>query len=134
MKQTNVLRILACAAAFAGTAAAVFIWRCALTAFLWAGWGGFGGISMEYTAGGARAGQFFLGVPVLGLFFLLIARLGRNIIRKETASRCGKNLFFFAAAVSAGLLFYYMPEPRQTVVDAFSHGIVQAGWVQYPLP
>lgn len=129
MKQTDALHILQPAAAFAILAVAVFIWRCAMTAFLWAGWGGFGGVSMEYTAEGAHAALLFL-----GLLFLFIARLGRNKIRKESISRYGKDLFFFTAAVSVGLLLFYIPQPREAIVDAFSRGIVRAGWMQYPAP
>lgn len=134
MKQTDALHILQPAAAFAILAAGVYIWRCAMTAFLWAGWGGFGGVSMEYTAEGTHAALLFLGLPVLGLLFLFIARLGRNKIRKESISRYGKDLFFFTAAVSVGLLLFYIPQPREAIVNAFSRGIVRAGWMQYPVP
>lgn len=134
MTPIKTMRILPCAAGFMGLAAGVFIWRCALTAFLWAGWGGFGGVSMEYTVRGERAGQFLLGAPALLLFFLLLIRLGRNIIKKAAISRYGKDLFFFIAAVDAGIVFFYMPEPRRMIVDAISRGIVQAGWMQYPAP
>lgn len=134
MKQRKVLRFLQYAAVFAALAAGVYIWRCAMTALPWAGWGGFGGVSMEYTAEGAHAAQLFLGMPVLGLLVLFIVRLGRNVIRKESISRYGKDLFFFTAAVSVGLLLFYIPQPRQTIVDVFSRGIVRAGWLQYPVP
>lgn len=89
---------------------------------------------MEYTARGERAGQFLLGAPALLLFFLLLIRLGRNIIKKATISRYGKDLFFFIAAVGAGIILFYMPGPRRMIVDAISRGIVRAGWMQYPAP
>ncbi len=134
MRQIKAIRILPAIAVFAGLAAGVFIWRCALTAFLWAGWGGFGGVSMVYTIQGERASQIILGVPILILLFLLLIRLTRNKIKREPTSRYGKDLFFFIAAVSVGILFFHIPEPRQTIIDAFARGIAQAGWLQYPAP
>lgn len=131
MKQMKITHICAYTAVFIGLTVMVFMWRCAWTAFLWAGWGGFGGVSMKYTAQGERNGLLILGTPVLLLLFLLLIRLGRNIIKKVTISRYGKDLFFFIAAISVGNFLFYMPEIRQMIVDAFSRGIVQAGWMQY---
>lgn len=127
-------RFLLYTIAFVGLAAAAFLWRCALTAILWAGWGGFGEISMEYTAEGKRMLFIAICVPLFLLLLLLLIRMGRNIVRKETISCYAGDMFFFAAAIGAGILFFYMPEPRRTIVDYFEYRIIQAGWMCYPAP
>lgn len=120
---------------FIGLAAVVFIWLCGWGAVIWAGFNGFGDPPMEYTAEGEKATTFLLYLPVLPLLFLILFRVGRNIKRKEPASRYIKDLFLFIAAVGVGILFLcFVPEPRTTIVDTFKHLIRQAGWLEYPIP
>ena len=89
---------------------------------------------MEYTAKGERMLFISLCVPLIFLFILLLIRMGRNMVRKETISCYVKDMFFFAAAIGVGILFFHVSEPRQTIVDYFEYGIIQAGWIHYPAP
>lgn len=115
-----------------GLAIGAFLWRCVLTAFVWAGWGGFGGISMEYTKEGGRVVFIAVCIPPLLLLFLLLMQVRRIRIGKN-----GENLlylFFFAAAIGIGILaFYAIPELCEPIVKSLKHIIAShPGWMSYP--
>lgn len=135
MKQVEKARIWLYGIVVVGLAVIVFIWSCILTAVTWAGWGGFGDISMEYTADGARIVGIIVFVPVVLLIFLIFMRLVRNIIKKEPKTRYAKDLLVLVVAVGIGILaFVIFRSARQTIVDALKYNIVQSGWMQYPVP
>lgn len=135
MKQVEKARIWLYGIVVVGLAVIVFIWSCILTAVIWAGWGGFGDISMEYTADGARIVGIIVFVPVVLLIFLIFMRLVRNIIKKEPKTRYAKDLLVLVVAVGIGILaFVIFRSARQTIVDTLKYNIVQSGWMQYPVP
>lgn len=135
MKQRKEIRILPYAVVFVALAAVVFVWLCGYGAAVWAGFNGFGDPALEYTAEGEKAILLLLGIPILFLMILLLARLGRNIKRKEAISRYVKDLFFFIAAISMGVVFfYYVPGPSEMIGKFFMRLIRQTGWMGYPIP
>lgn len=135
MKQVKHARILLYALVIGGLAAAVFLWSCIAEAVTWAGWGGFGDISLEYTAEGARVVGLIVFVPVLLFISLILIRTVRNIVKKETKIRYAKDLLIIVAAVGIGILIFFTFESlRQTIIDALKYRIVQSGLMQYPIP
>ena len=64
-------RIPVYAGCFFGLMVAAYLEFCAVSAFLWAGFNGYGGIAMEYNSKGETAFGIVLYVPPLMLLFIL---------------------------------------------------------------
>lgn len=135
MKRVKSTRIWVYALTIIGLSAVIFMWLCTTEAVLWAGWRGFGDIPLQYTAEGERAAYLIMFMPAIILVSLLLIRLIVNMLRRENRSRYAKDLFVIVAAVCIGILaFFVLRSFRQMIVDTLQNGIVQAGWMEYPIP
>lgn len=124
-----------CTGCLFGLMAAVYLEFCAVSAFLWAGFNGYGGIWMEYNAKGEMAFGLVLYVPPLLLLFILALRMFIHYKQKAAVGYYFYDLLFCASAVGmAFLIFYFFYEPRQTVIDFIMHAIRESGWLYYPAP
>ena len=120
---------------FFGLAVAVYLECCAVVAFLWAGFNGFGGIWMEYTSGGETVFGIVLYVPALLLLLILALRMINHYKQKEAVKYYFYDILFCTAAIGMSFfVFYFFKEPRQTIMDSIMHAIRESGWLCYPVP
>lgn len=132
MKEERIPFYILC---FFGLTTAAYLECCAVIAFLWAGFNGFGGIWMEYTSGGETVFGIVLYVPALLLLLMLALRMITHYKQKETVKYYFYDILFCAAAiVTSFFVFYFFKEPRQTIMNSIMHVIRESGWLCYPAP
>ena len=104
-------------------------------AFLCVGFNGYGGIWMEHTLKSEIIFCIVLYVPVLLLFFILALRMIIHHRRKAAIKYYFCDfLFCISAIVMSFLIFYFIKEPRQTIIDIIMYAISESGWLYYPVP
>ena len=119
--------------------AAAFIECILFYSVMWAGFEGYSGVSMEYTAMGERCTLILLCLPpilTVCIFFITLA----GFYKKKKSVR----FYFMEIAVcilgiSAGITAYmiavYFELPLLEVIHiGVARGIKAAGWLRYPIP
>ncbi len=128
-------RIPVYAGCFFGLMVAAYLEFCAVSAFLWAGFNGYGGIAMEYNSKGETAFGIVLYVPPLMLLFILALRMFIHCKQKAAVEYYFYDLLFCVSAVGMAFFFcYFFKEPGQTIIDFVMRAIRERGWLYYPAP
>lgn len=132
MKEERIHFYILC---FFGLMAAAYLEFCAVTAFLWAGFNGYGGIWMEYTSGGEAFFSIVVCVPVLLFFVVLALRMMTHYKQKTAVKYYVYDILFCALAIGVSYFaFWFFKEPGQTIMDCMMHAIRESGLLYYPAP
>lgn len=120
---------------FLGLMVAAYLEFCAMIAFIWAPFRGFGNPSMEYTTSGMIVGNIVVYVPLSLLFLILVLRMIIHYKRKEAIKYYFYDILFCVAAVGLGFLaYYFLKEPGGSIMRSITHVIYENGWLEHAVP
>ena len=132
MKEEKIPLYVLC---FFGLMAAAYLEVCAVVAFQWAGFNGYGGITMEYDQRGETAFCIVLYAPLLLLVFILVLRMLIHYKQKVAVKYYFCDLFFCASAIGMAIFICcFFKEPGQTIIDSIMLAIREIGWLHFPIP
>lgn len=102
-----------------------------VTAFIWAGFNGFGGIWYEYNRKGQIASYIILMEPIV-VVCLLLFQMVKHHRRKREVRFYIYDILFGVLGTGIGIfLLYLIPEPRQTIIDFIIHYIRKSNWLDF---
>lgn len=114
--------------------------ECILTmSFAWAGFNGFGGVTMEYTEKGNKIAHFMILFPYLVCLIIIIFLIRKLYKQKKTFKNYLQYILTGVLGIAAGIIFFLVDSHTlhitwECVIYKIIHFIENSDWMIYPIP